>query len=90
MVYLVYFSQLLLAFNSIRAGQKLGALKKPPTKLSIKSQVTIYKAHVRSVMEYASLRCMSAQPTHLGNMKALKIIGVVQVSCLFSISHPQP
>lgn len=86
----MYFLQLLLAFNSIRAGQKLEALRKAATELNINSQVTIHKAHVRSVMEHASLRWMSAQPTHLGHMKALKIIGVDQVSCLFSISHPQP
>lgn len=44
MLLLVCFFQLLLAFNSIRTGQKVGALRKAPTKLNIKSQVTIHKA----------------------------------------------
>ncbi len=40
----IFFFQLLSAFNSIRTGQKAGALRRAPTKLNIKSQVTIHKA----------------------------------------------
>ena len=43
-----------------RAGQKLGALRKVANKLKTKGRVTVYKAQVRSVMEYASLCWMSA------------------------------
>ncbi|XP_071823189.1 uncharacterized protein [Apostichopus japonicus] len=65
---------------SSRAGQKLGSLRKVANKLDIRGRATVYKAQVRSVMEYASLSWMSASPTTLGLLdsiqkKALRIIG---------------
>ena len=64
-----------------RAGQKLGALRRVAHKLDRRGRATVYKAQVRSVMEYASLSWMSASPTTLGLLdsiqrKALRIIGV--------------
>ena len=64
-----------------RAGQKLGALRRVANKLDRRGRATVYKAQVRSVMEYASLSWMSASPTSLGLLdsiqkKALRIIGV--------------
>lgn len=78
---------------SIRAGQKLGALRRVASKLNTESRATIYKAHVRSVMEYASLSWMSAPPTHLCLLdniqkKALKIIGVDQDTALSQLTIP--
>lgn len=82
MLKLLYcFHIVLTCFNPIRAGQKAGVLRRVATKLNIESQVTILKAHVCSVMEYASLTWMSAQPS--------EIRGLDQGSCLFSISHLQ-
>ncbi|XP_060775509.1 uncharacterized protein LOC132885169 [Neoarius graeffei] len=68
---------------SIRAGQKLAALRRVASKLTTESRATVYKLQVHSVMEYASLSWMSASPTHLGLLdniqkKVLKIIGVDQ------------
>ena len=65
---------------SSRAGQRLGALRRVANKLDTRSRATVYKAQVRSVMEYASLSWMSASPTTLGLLdsiqrKALRIIG---------------
>ena len=48
-----------------RAGQKLGALRRTAHKLDIVGRATVYKAQVRSVMEYASLCWMYASPTTL-------------------------
>ena len=64
-----------------RAGQKLGALRRIANKLNVGSRATVYKAQVRSVMEYASLSWMGASPTTLGLLdsiqrKALRIIGI--------------
>ena len=64
-----------------RAGQKLGALRRVANKLDKTGRATVYKAQVRSVMEYASLSWMSASPTTLGLLdsiqrKALRVIGV--------------
>ena len=66
---------------SSRAGQKLGALRRVANKLDVSGRATVYKAQVRSVMEYASLSWMSASTTTLGLLdsiqkKALRIIGV--------------
>jgi len=66
---------------SSRAGQKLGALRRVSNKLDVRGRATVYKAQVRSVMEYASLSWMSASTTTLGLLdsiqrKALRIIGV--------------
>ena len=44
----------------MRAGQTLGALRKVAHKLTREERVTVYKARVRSVMEYSSLCWMSA------------------------------
>ena len=38
---------------SSRAGQKLGALRRVANKLDVRCRATVYKAQVRSVMEYA-------------------------------------
>ena len=76
---------------SIRAGQKLAALRRVASKLTTESRATAYKLQVRSVMEYASLSWMSAPPTHLGLLdniqrKALKIIGVDQDTARTTLS----
>ena len=64
-----------------RAGQKLGALRRVASKLSVPGRATVYKSQVRSTMEYSSLAWMGAAPTHLGKLdsvqsRAFKIIGV--------------
>lgn len=48
-----------------RAGQKLGALRRVANKLDRRGRAIVYKAQVRSVMEYTSLSWMSASPTAL-------------------------
>ena len=45
-----------------RAGQRLGALRKVANKLDVKGSATVYKAQIRSVMEYASLCWINASP----------------------------
>ena len=67
--------------TTARAGQKLGALRRVSNKLDIRGRATVYKAQVRSVMEYASLCWIGASPTTLSLLdniqkKAVKIIGV--------------
>ena len=67
--------------TTARAGQKLGALRRVANKLDVKGKSTVYKAQVRSVMEYAPLCWIGASPTTLSLLdniqrKALKIIGV--------------
>ena len=69
---------------SKRAGQRLGALRKVASKLDVVERSTIYKAQIRSVIEYACLAWMSASPNLLGQLdsiqrKALRIIGVDKV-----------
>ena len=69
---------------SSRAGQRLGALRRVASKLDVRDRATVYKAQVRSVMEYASLSWMSASSTTLGLLdliqrKALRIIGTSEV-----------
>lgn len=66
---------------SKKAGQRLGAMRKVAGKLDMKGKATIYKAQVRSIMEYACLSWMSASQTLLSQLnaiqsKALRIIGV--------------
>ena len=66
---------------SSRAGQRLGALRRIAPKLDVSGRATVYKAQIRSVMEYASLCWMSASTTTLQLLeriqkKALKIIGI--------------
>ena len=68
---------------SSRAGQKLGALRRVANKLDVRGRATVYKAQVRSVMEYASLSWMSASATTLSLLdsiqrKALRIIGICE------------
>ncbi|KAJ8364402.1 hypothetical protein SKAU_G00132340 [Synaphobranchus kaupii] len=82
-----------LAKISIGAGQKLGALRRVASKLNTKSRSTIYKAQVRSIVEYASLSWMSAPPTQLGLLDniqkaALKIIGVDQDTACSQLAIP--
>ena len=67
--------------TTARAGQKLGALRRVANKLDVKGKATVYKAQVRSVMEYAPLCWIGASPTTLSLLdniqrKAVKIIGV--------------
>ena len=64
-----------------KAGQRLGALRKVANKLDVKGKATVYKAQVRSVMEYACLSWMNASDSVLAQLdsiqrKALRIIGV--------------
>ena len=66
---------------SKRAGQRLGALRRVASKLDVVGRSTVYKAQIRSILEYACLSWISASPTVLGQLesiqrKALKIIGV--------------
>ena len=66
---------------SSRAGQRLGALRRIAPKLDVCGRATVYKAQIRSVMEYASLCWMSASTTSLQLLdriqkKALRIIGI--------------
>lgn len=63
-----------------RAGQRLGALRRLANKLDVKGRANVYKAQVRSTMEYSCLAWMNASQTTLGQLdniqkKALKIIG---------------
>ncbi|XP_077977578.1 uncharacterized protein LOC144433143 [Glandiceps talaboti] len=53
---------------SKRAGQRLGALRKVASKLDVVGRSTIYKAQIRSIMEYACLSWMSAPPTVLSQL----------------------
>ena len=66
---------------STKAGQKFGALRKVANKLDTEGKANVCKSQVRSVMEYASLSCVSASPTILSQLdniqkKALRIIGI--------------
>ena len=45
---------------SKKAGQRLGALRKIANKLDTAGRATVYKAQIRSIMEYACLSWMSA------------------------------
>jgi hypothetical protein len=74
-----------------RAGQRLGALRRVATKLDMKGRSTVYKAQVRSVMEYASLCWIGASPTTLSLLdkiqkKAVKIIGVEEKLALSKLN----
>ena len=51
-----------------RAGQKLGALRKVANKLDIRGRWAVYKAQVRSIMEYACLCWISASSTTLSQL----------------------
>lgn len=78
---------------SIRAGQKLGALRRVASKLNTKSRAIIYKAHVCSDMEYTSLSWINAPPTHLSLLdniqkKALKVICVEQDTAPTQLTIP--
>ena len=64
-----------------RAGQKLGALRRVSSKLSMQGCAIVYKSQVRSVMEVSSLAWLGAAPTHLNKLdavqsRAIKIIGI--------------
>ena len=76
-----------------RAGQKLGALRRVSTKLDTSGRATIYKAQVRSVMEYASLSWLNASATTLRLLdriqsKALRIIGVDEEQARLNLNIP--
>ena len=86
------WSKHILAITT-RAGQKLGALRKVANKLDCKGRATVYKAQVRSVMEYASLCWTNASPSTLSLLdnvqkKALKIIGVDDTTARTQLSIP--
>ena len=69
-----------ISIISSTAGQRLGALRRIAPKLDVSGRATVYKAQIRSVMEYASLCWMSASTTlqllERIQKKALKIIGI--------------
>lgn len=70
-----------LSTISNKAGQRLGALRKVASKLDKEGRATVYKAQVRSIMEYACLSWMNASQSVLSQLdsiqrKALRIIGV--------------
>ena len=74
-----------------RAGQKLGALRRISSKLSVPGRATVYKSQVRSVMEYSSLAWMGAAPTHLKKLdsvqeRAIKVIGVSEEAAATSLN----
>jgi len=76
-----------------KAGQRLGALRKVANKLNVEGRATVYKAQVRSIMEYASLCWINASPTILSQLdniqrKALKIIGVDEISASTNMAIP--
>ena len=76
-----------------RAGQRLGALRKVANKLDIQGRANVYKAQVRSLMEYASLSWMNAAPSHLQQLdniqkKALKVIGVDEDTACKQLNIP--
>ena len=78
---------------SSRAGQRLGALRRVAPKLDAFGRGTVYKAQIRSVMEYASLCWMSASATSLQLLdriqdKALQIIGVDEVQACTKLNIP--
>ena len=63
--------------ESVRAGQKLGAVKNVNKKLNVVERVTVYKVKIHNVMDYASLCLMSASTTTLKRRKSIqRIIGV--------------
>ncbi|XP_072017132.1 uncharacterized protein [Amphiura filiformis] len=79
--------------TAARAGQKLGALRRVANKLDVKWRATVYKAQVRSVMEYASLCWMSASTTTLKLLdsiqsKTLRIIGVDEQQVRMDLNIP--
>ena len=66
---------------SAREGQRLGPLRKIAPKLDVSGRASVYKAQIRSLMEYAPLCWMNASATTLSLLdriqkKALHIIGV--------------
>ena len=79
---------------SSRAGQRLGALRKLANKLDINGRAVVYKAQIRSIMEYAPLCWINASPTILSMLdniqkKALKVIGVDEATAHLSLSIPK-
>ena len=76
-----------------RAGQKLGALRRVASKLDVSGRAMVYKAQVRSVMEYASLCWLNASATTLRLLdqiqnKALRIIGVNEEQARLDLNIP--
>ena len=73
-----------------KTGQRLGALQRVSNKLDPKGRATVYKAQVRSVMEYAPLCWVNASATTLdllnNTQKALKIIGINEASAQYEVS----
>ena len=59
-----------------RAGHKLGALRKVANKLNVVGRAAVYKAQVRSVMEYSWLCWMRASST------TLKVLDSIQSKAL--------
>ena len=55
-----------------KAGQRLGALRKVANKLDVKGKATVYKAQVRSVMEYACLSLMNASDSVLAQLDSIQ------------------
>ena len=78
---------------SSRAGQRLGALRRIASKLDVLGRASVYKAQIRSVLEYASLCWMNASPTTLQLLdriqkKALHIIGLDEVEARTNLNIP--
>ena len=78
---------------SMRAGQRIGALRKVANKLNTTGRATVYKSQVRSVMEYASFSWINASATHLNQLdsiqrKALQIIGIDEASACKQLTIP--
>ncbi|CAH1244388.1 Hypp7294 [Branchiostoma lanceolatum] len=76
-----------------KAGQRLGALRRVAHKFNTNGRSTVYKAQVRSIMEYAFLCWMSAPTTSLKLMdsiqrKALRIIGVNEQQARLELNIP--
>ena len=74
-----------------RAGQRLGILWRVTHLLTPQSLSTIYKAQVRSVMEYSPLAWMGASPTTLKKLdtiqdKAARLIGTTSTN-IQSLHH---
>jgi hypothetical protein len=73
-----------------KAGKRVSVLRRIAPYLDTKGKATVYKAHIRSTMEYAPLSWMSASETQLRRLddiqlRAQKIIGPGAV--LDTLSH---
>ena len=82
-----------IAHISASAGHRLGALRRIAPKLNVSGRASVYKAQIRSVMEYASLCWMNASAATLSLLdriqkKVLHIIGVNEEGAQFKVNIP--